>query len=201
MTIARQLAPLTYFYGDLEGDMSTEIEGRKSLSKKMRFDVFKRDGFQCQYCGSTPPAVVLEVDHIHPVSKGGKNRIDNLISSCFECNRGKAAGVLTVAPQTVIDKAAVIAEKMEQLRAFERLQRAKRKAEEKSIDQVEEAFCDYYDGFHFANNFRESIRRILQHMMVYEVIDAMHLACKKMDNKESALRYCCGICWNLIKAR
>ena len=38
---------------------------RVPMSKKMRFDVFKRDGFQCQYCGSTPPSVVLEVDHIH----------------------------------------------------------------------------------------------------------------------------------------
>ncbi len=35
-------------------------EERKPLSKKMRFDVFKRDGFQCQYCGAMPPNIVLE---------------------------------------------------------------------------------------------------------------------------------------------
>src|SRR3990172_6638622 len=125
---------------------------RENLSKKTRFNVFKRDGFQCQYCGSTPPSVVLEVDHIQPASKGGNNLTDNLITSCFDCNRGKAADLLTVAPQPVVDKVAIIAEKMAQLKAFERLQHTKRKVEEQSIDRVEKAFCDYYDGFRFANN-------------------------------------------------
>jgi hypothetical protein len=62
---------------------------RKSLSKKSRFEVFKRDSFTCQYCGSKAPDVILEVDHINPVSKGGDNDILNLVTSCFECNRGK----------------------------------------------------------------------------------------------------------------
>lgn len=62
---------------------------RKSLSKKIRFEVFKRDSFTCQYCGSKVPDVILEVDHIKPVSKGGKNELINLVTSCFSCNRGK----------------------------------------------------------------------------------------------------------------
>ncbi|MBT2215868.1 HNH endonuclease [Virgibacillus dakarensis] len=62
---------------------------RKSLSKKMRFEVFKRDSFKCQYCGKSSPDVTLEVDHIKPVSEGGTNDITNLITACFDCNRGK----------------------------------------------------------------------------------------------------------------
>lgn len=62
---------------------------RKAISKKKRFEIFKRDKFTCQYCGSKSPDVVLEVDHINPVSKGGKDVILNLITSCFDCNRGK----------------------------------------------------------------------------------------------------------------
>lgn len=178
--------------------MTNEKEQRKPLSKKMRFDVFKRDGFQCQYCGSTPPSVVLEVDHVHPVSKGGKNRVDNLLTSCFDCNRGKAAGLLAVAPQTVIDKAAVIAEKMAQLKAFEKLQRDKRKSEEKSIDMVEQTLRGYF-AFSFTDRFRESVRIFLQHMTVYEVMDAMNRACAKIRNPEDAIKYFCGICWKKIK--
>lgn len=68
---------------------------RKSLSNKLRFEVFKRDSFTCQYCGKMAPDVVLEVDHIHPVSKGGDNDILNLVTSCMECNRGKGARKLT----------------------------------------------------------------------------------------------------------
>lgn len=62
---------------------------RKNISNKTRFEVFKRDNFTCQYCGKSAPEVVLNVDHIEPVSKGGSNDISNLITSCFECNNGK----------------------------------------------------------------------------------------------------------------
>ena len=63
---------------------------RKSISKKIRFEIFKRDSFTCQYCGESAPKVILEVDHIKPVINGGTNDILNLITSCFDCNRGKS---------------------------------------------------------------------------------------------------------------
>lgn len=62
---------------------------RKAISKKTRFEVFKRDNFTCQYCGKMAPDVVLEVDHINPVKNGGGNEFINLVTSCFDCNRGK----------------------------------------------------------------------------------------------------------------
>jgi hypothetical protein len=62
---------------------------RKNITKKLRFEVFKRDSFTCQYCGQKAPDVVLEIDHINPVSKGGTDNILNLVTSCFDCNRGK----------------------------------------------------------------------------------------------------------------
>lgn len=62
---------------------------RIGLTKKIRFEVFKRDGFTCQYCGDSAPKVVLNVDHIIPVSAGGDNNMMNLITSCFDCNQGK----------------------------------------------------------------------------------------------------------------
>lgn len=63
---------------------------RKSIPKRMRFEVLKRDKFTCQYCGRQAPDVVLNIDHIKPVSKGGKNELTNLITSCFDCNSGKS---------------------------------------------------------------------------------------------------------------
>ena len=59
---------------------------RKNISKKIRFEIFKRDKFTCQYCGQEAPDVVLNVDHINPVKNGGDNNITNLITSCFDCN-------------------------------------------------------------------------------------------------------------------
>ena len=68
---------------------------RKPLSKKIRFEVFKRDKFTCQYCGRMSPDVILEVDHMNPVSQGGDNDILNLITSCRDCNRGKGKNLLS----------------------------------------------------------------------------------------------------------
>jgi hypothetical protein len=62
---------------------------RKPITKKDRFEVFKRDKFTCQYCGKSAPEVVLEIDHIIPVASGGDNNIMNYITACKECNIGK----------------------------------------------------------------------------------------------------------------
>lgn len=72
--------------------MSTK---RDALTKRIRFDVFKRDSFKCQYCGKSAPDVVLEVDHIMPIAAGGDNSVTNLITACFDCNRGKADKTLS----------------------------------------------------------------------------------------------------------
>jgi hypothetical protein len=67
---------------------------RVALGKKVRFDIFKRDGFTCQYCGGQPPDCVLVVDHIRPVAEGGDNDPMNLVTSCAACNAGKGMTVL-----------------------------------------------------------------------------------------------------------
>lgn len=69
---------------------NNEHPKRKSTGKRLRFEIFKRDGFVCQYCGAQPPDVVLVVDHITPVAAGGTNDPMNLITACETCNQGKA---------------------------------------------------------------------------------------------------------------
>jgi len=65
-----------------------------SIGNKQRFEILRRDGFRCQYCGRNGKDVVLEVDHIDPKANGGVDDDDNLITACFECNRGKRATVI-----------------------------------------------------------------------------------------------------------
>lgn len=75
-----------------------------AIGKTLRFEIFARDAFTCQYCGRRPPDVVLEVDHIHPQSKGGLDEPVNLITSCFDCNRGKRDRLVSeVAPRPDAD--------------------------------------------------------------------------------------------------
>ena len=50
----------------------------------------KRDGFKCKICGRTEKdGIKLHVDHIKPVSKGGKTVMSNLQTLCEGCNIGK----------------------------------------------------------------------------------------------------------------
>lgn len=68
---------------------------RSKMTTSVRFDVLNRDNFTCQYCGTkATDGVKLHVDHIHPVSKGGKTTADNLITACERCNLGKSNKLL-----------------------------------------------------------------------------------------------------------
>ena len=60
---------------------------RARVSNKMRFSIFSRDHSRCVKCGS---AHNLEIDHIIPISKGGKSTYDNLQTLCKRCNMNKS---------------------------------------------------------------------------------------------------------------
>lgn len=60
---------------------------RAKVSNKMRFAVYQRDNNRCRKCGSKHN---LEVDHIYPISKGGKTTFDNLQTLCHRCNAQKS---------------------------------------------------------------------------------------------------------------
>lgn len=73
----------------------SETTKRKAISNTIRFEIFKRDSFKCQYCGRSAPDIILEVDHINPIANGGDDDPTNLITSCFDCNRGKGKKLLS----------------------------------------------------------------------------------------------------------
>ncbi|MCL2372628.1 MAG: HNH endonuclease [Defluviitaleaceae bacterium] len=74
-----------------EHEQSIEYQ-RVLMSNSKRYDILKRDNFMCKICGRTASdGARLEVDHIIPVSKGGKTVDKNLQTLCRECNQGKKA--------------------------------------------------------------------------------------------------------------
>lgn len=71
-------------------------EERAKMSDDLRYKVLSRDNFCCVLCGkSRKDGVALEVDHIIPVSKGGRTEFDNLQTLCERCNRGKGNAMPT----------------------------------------------------------------------------------------------------------
>ena len=61
---------------------------RGRVSNKMRFAIYERDGHRCRKCGRRTGD--LEIDHIFPISKGGKSTFDNLQTLCHDCNVKKS---------------------------------------------------------------------------------------------------------------
>ena len=73
-----------------EYEMSALYE-RSKMSASLRYDILKRDNFRCKICGcGMEDGVKLHVDHIIPVSKGGKTVESNLQTLCELCNLGKS---------------------------------------------------------------------------------------------------------------
>ena len=170
-----------------------------SISKKIRFEVFKRDGFQCAYCGKTPPDVILEVDHIQPKSKDGKDDIENLLTACFNCNRGKRNISLDKIPNKLYENLEILKQKEEQLKEYRKFILKIRERINKDICTVEKKFQEYFPDKQFADHFKVSIKQFLSKLDLYDIIDAMEYSCLKFDESAIALKYFCGICWNNIK--
>jgi len=173
---------------------------RISLSKKIRFEVFKRDFFKCQYCGTHPPETVLEVDHIHPHSKGGNDDINNLITSCFNCNRGKSDRELNQIPNSLVNNIEIAKEKLKQYKEFQKLNNQLFLSIKLDIDLVDATFTSYFKGYRCSEKFRNAtVKMFIEKLSLFEVVDSMHIAGRKNLDSDETLKYFCGVCYNKIK--
>lgn len=69
---------------------------RALMTSKLRREILERDGYVCKNCGASQknePNLLLEVDHIIPISKGGITSPDNLQTLCWRCNRSKGSKI------------------------------------------------------------------------------------------------------------
>jgi len=64
--------------------------------RRLRFRIFRRDRFTCQYCGrGILQGAILTLDHLVPKSLGAELLSENLITACLDCNQGKWDDVLS----------------------------------------------------------------------------------------------------------
>lgn len=172
---------------------------RKAIGKRVRFDVFKRDLFKCQYCGAHPPAVLLHVDHIKPVASGGTNVIHNLVTACAPCNLGKGAVGLEVVPQSLADKASEVREREAQIKGYQSIMdcRLQRIADEAL--RVARAMDPSATSLPVRPDWLISIKAFIEKLGVHEVLEAAEKAVSKGFYPTSQFKYFCGICWSKIK--
>jgi hypothetical protein len=178
---------------------------RKTITKKIRFEVFKRDSFKCQYCGSSAPDVILHIDHIEPVSKGGDNDITNLITSCFDCNMGKKDRLLD--DKSVIAKQKLQLEELNERRNQlemmlswrKELQSIKKTTAQVAIDE----WNSYLQHCHVNEVGEAQINKLVAKYGLSLVLDAMEIAAEKYLPEDQSYEDCSnafskigGICNN-----
>jgi len=160
---------------------------RMRLSPKLRFEIFKRDQFTCRYCGRRTPDVVLEIDHVVPVAEGGSDDPENLVTACYECNRGKGATPLEVIPVGEDDvhyRTILLAERELQLREYNTLMRRVREREEQQAKELVDYWCalwylDPQTARHFEVPNPLRLERYLQRIAAEDIARAMRVCATK----------------------
>lgn len=171
-----------------------------AISKRLRFEILRRDGFQCRYCGAKAPDATLAVDHVTPKALGGTDDPTNLVAACRDCNTGKSS----VAPdaQTVAD---VDQDALDWARRVKKAIELLRDAEARLVDQVYE-FGDWWDAFGsplgcgIGEGWTNSITVFLEKGL--DLATMRLLAERAMLNPkvraDQAWRYFCGCCWRFL---
>jgi hypothetical protein len=179
------------------------VAKRKQISKRTRFEIFKRDNFACVYCGRKPPDVILEIDHLHPHSKGGHDKMYNLVTSCFDCNRGKSNTELTDLPPKLLTDFDEKKEKQSQIDEYRKFIDDIEKKRSEDMDRVDAIYNKAFQDWCLSENFRnKTLKRFLAMLPFHEVESAMSAACSKMyHNEDKAIKYFCGICWGKFDSR
>ena len=99
-TIPMNEENITELIRQLENKLSLDAlakEQRAMMTTKLREYIKKRDNYTCCQCGNSiqeEPNLLLEIDHIIPISKGGLTKEDNLQTLCWKCNRSKGAKII-----------------------------------------------------------------------------------------------------------
>lgn len=178
---------------------------RKSLSAKLRFEVFKRDHFTCVYCGAKAPDVVLHVepwrsadgpetdppamlpahpplrlhvDHVVPLALGGADSILNYATACAQCNAGK--GAVALSDQSVVAKRLAqmseAAERREQLEMLAAWQQDLIALEQTGVDLASDLWSVLVPGVRLTDLGLNALRRLIRRFGTEAVLTAMPIA-------------------------
>lgn len=175
---------------------------RVAIKKSIRFEVFKRDSFKCQYCGKAAPEVVLHVDHIKPVADGGGSDIMNLITACADCNLGKGARRLD-------DTSAVQKQRLQ----LEELQERRDQLDmliqwRDELDEMKDCVLELFSE-HFSKKMKcdlteigkKMARQVIREYGITLALEALDIASEKSSFEGGRVSYIRGICSALVQQR
>lgn len=181
-----------------------------AVSKRLRFEILRRDNHTCRYCGDTAPNVALKVDHVIAVALGGTDEPGNLVTACQDCNSGKSS--------MTID--GVIVDDVEQ-RAIEWGAAMKYAAQERMQEEADRQelwgwfnmiWCQAAEEYNLMNQWHPNgpdvppdwIDSVAQFLAAglsrYAIADLVDVAMRSQAGSRGKWKYFCGCCWKQVRA-
>lgn len=174
-----------------------------SVSKRLRYEILRRDNHTCRYCGESAPDVKLTIDHVVPVSLGGSDEPGNLVAACPDCNAGKAASnpdapLVADVSDKAIRWAAALARAVET--ESEKLRIKSELAEYFEDEWYFRREIQKYEmrGFLLPEGWEDTVWRFYQlgisGWLLDDAIDIAH-----RSRASDKFRYFCGVCWAKVR--
>lgn len=188
-----------------------------SVTKRVRFEVLRRDNYACRYCGGAAPQVTLTIDHVVPTALGGSDDPTNLVAACEDCNSGKSS----TAPDStlVADVAAEALRWAWAMRQAAEIRREELAQQQEAVAQFDRAWRVYmavpsgYSVETLPAELRQPLPRapgwrndVVKFLVADLDVDYLLLAVDTAMNNsrvasQNIWRYFCGMCWRELERR
>lgn len=172
-----------------------------AVSKRLRFEVLRRDNHSCRYCGRSAPEVALTVDHVVPKALGGSDDPSNLVAACRDCNGGKSS---VPADAPLIEDVAADAVRWARAIRQAAVEAAQQSAERSDLmGWFNMIWCDWTDWTGNVYDTPDGAFLSIPQFISAGVTkaDLQELVTVAMNSRATdKWRYFCGCCWKLIKS-
>lgn len=175
-----------------------------SIPRRLRFEILRRDGYRCRYCGSTDDLVV---DHVLPESLGGLTEAANLVTACQPCNAGKAS---TAPDGVIVEDVAHDAQRWSRAVAMAAEMRAHdSRLVLDGLRRIDEAWSGWRTGsvkraqpIPRPSDWERSIQRFMELGLPIETMERHIRTAMNADQVHpvDTWVYFCGCCWSEIRS-
>lgn len=183
-------------------DDTSAVNPRKPISRRVRFEVLRRDNYTCRYCGAKAPDVPLTVDHVIPTTLGGSDDPSNLVTACRDCNAGKSSTSPDEHLVADVDQMALkYAAALDRATDLRRIEMHARDAQLREFYNFQHDIFEKPDTW-LVDGWEASVGRFLDARL--SVSELKHFTYVMLDahvQTRNAFRYFCGCCWNEIRTR
>lgn len=177
-----------------------------TVSKRIRYEVLRRDRHACRYCGAAAPDVKLTIDHVVPTALGGSDDPSNLVTACAACNSGKTS-TSPDAPLVAEVNATALAWSAAMQQAAD-----ERAAAYAQNQVVAEEFRTLWNAWTWTDrkgqkhhidlpaDYANSVRTFLAAGLTMTDLDELIKVAMSTKGTTDEWRYFCGCAWKRIKA-